>query len=312
MNIGRPLILFLFVMGLNLGQAEAKGFKGGFDITDALIPSEEILPGGPPRDGIPSIDNPKFIPATKVEFLDPDDRVLGLNYNGTVRAYPIAIMNWHEIVNDRFGNQSIAITFCPLCGTGIAFKAEHNNRPLSFGVSGLLYNSDMLLYDRDSESLWSQIRMQAISGKFKGSRLEPIALLHTSWSDWRQRHPQSEVLSEETGYSRDYRRSPYGDYETSRSIFFPVAFTAKGYHPKERVLGVILAGISKAYPFSELAKTSGKINDRVAGQAIQILYDGKHESATALDTEGATLPTITAFWFAWYAFHPDTQVFQME
>ncbi|PVV26857.1 MAG: hypothetical protein B6D79_04965 [gamma proteobacterium symbiont of Ctena orbiculata] len=312
MKFYKVFIVLFFSIGLSLGQAVAKSYKGGFDVTDALVPIENILPGGPPKDGIPSIDQPKFIPADKVDFLVPEDRVLGLSYNGQIKAYPIAIMNWHEIVNDRFGSQSIAITFCPLCGTGIAFNAEQNDKQLSFGVSGLLYNSDMLLYDRDTESLWSQIKMQAISGKFKGNRLQPIALRHTSWSDWVERYPRTQVLSEDTGYSRNYRRSPYGDYEKNRAIYFPVEFAAQGYHPKERVLGVNIGGVSKAYPFTELAKTSGRINDSVGGQIIKIEYDIDHETASAQDSEGTTIPTITVFWFAWYTFHPDTQLFQME
>lgn len=312
MNSTKVFVVLCFSIGLFMGQAHAKRYKGGFDVTDALIPIDNILPGGPPKDGIPAIDKPKFIPAGKADFLTPEDRVLGLSYNGEIKAYPIAIMNWHEIVNDRFGSHSIAITFCPLCGTGIAFKAEQNHKPLSFGVSGLLYNSDMLLYDRDTESLWSQIKMQAISGKFKGNRLQPIALHHTSWSDWKKRYPSTLVLSEDTGFSRNYRRSPYGDYETSRAIYFPVEFAAQGYHPKERVLGVNIDGVSKAYPFTELAKTSGRISDSVGGQKIEIEYDIDHQTATAQDSEGTTIPTITAFWFAWYTFHPDTQLFQVE
>ncbi|MEW8561558.1 MAG: DUF3179 domain-containing protein [Candidatus Thiodiazotropha sp.] len=276
------------------------------------MPVEQILPGGPPKDGIPAIDRPKFISAHKVDYLAPDDRVLGLSYNGQVKAYPIAIMNWHEIVNDRFGSEPVAITFCPLCGSGIAFKSEQNNRPLSFGVSGLLYNSDMLLYDRDTESLWSQIKMQAISGKHKGERLQPIALHHTTWSDWVARYPRSQVLSEDTGFSRNYRRSPYGDYETSRALYFPVEFAAKGYHPKERVVGVSIGGITKAYPFVELAKTGGGINDSVGGEAIEIRYDVDSQSATVFNAGGEMIHSIVAFWFAWYTFHPDTLLFQVE
>ncbi|MET0108536.1 MAG: DUF3179 domain-containing protein [Candidatus Thiodiazotropha sp.] len=304
------MALLFLAGGIYIGPAEAGNYKSGFDVTDALVPIEQILPGGPPKDGIPSIDSPKFLPARKIDFLQPEDRVLGLSYNGFVRAYPIAIMNWHEIVNDRFGNRPVAVTFCPLCGTGIAFKAEHNNRPLSFGVSGLLYNSDVLLYDRASESLWSQIKMQAISGKFKGERLEPIALYHTTWSDWIKRHPDSQVLSDDTGFARNYRRSPYGDYETNRSIYFPVEFTAKGYHPKERVMGVNIGGVAKAYPFAELAKTSGRITDRVGGESIEIEYDIDNQTASAIDAEGKTIPTVIAFWFAWYAFHPNGQLFK--
>jgi hypothetical protein len=181
---------------------------------------------------------------------------------------------------------------------------------LSFGVSGLLYNSDMLLYDRDTESLWSQIKMQAISGQHKGKRLQPIALEHTTWADWRQRHPKTLVLSEDTGFSRDYRRSPYGDYATNHSIYFPVEFAAKGYHPKEPVLGVKMGHTVKAYPFTELAKSSGRLSDSLGGERITIEYDSDNQTARAMDVEGSVIPTVIAFWFAWYAFHPDTEIFK--
>jgi hypothetical protein len=312
MTFNRIIVLLVLTTALWIGLAEARTYKSGFDVTDALVPIEQILPGGPPKDGIPAIDRPKFLSAGDVDFLQPEDRVLGLVYNGMVKAYPIAIMNWHEIVNDRFGDQPIAVTFCPLCGTGIAFKAEHNSNPLSFGVSGLLYNSDMLLYDRCTESLWSQIKMQAISGKHKGERLQPVPLYHTTWSDWKRKYPGSQVLSEETGFSRNYRRSPYGDYEKERSIYFPVEFASKGYHPKERVLAVEIGGEFKAYPFAELAKTSGRIDDSLGGESIEIEYDPEHQTARAIDADGATIPTVIAFWFAWYAFHPDTELFKKK
>ena len=128
--------------------------KNGFSVTNALIPVDEIRSGGPPRDGIPAIDRPRFVTADAAGFLQASDRVLGITRNGVSKAYPVAILNWHEIVNDRIANEPIVITFCPLCGTGIAYLATTGDQVLDFGVSGLLYNSDMLLYDRQTESLW--------------------------------------------------------------------------------------------------------------------------------------------------------------
>ncbi|MCU7878875.1 MAG: DUF3179 domain-containing protein [Candidatus Thiodiazotropha sp. (ex Lucinoma borealis)] len=305
-------VIAVLIGGLLFGQLEARTFKGGFDVTDAQVPIKNILPGGPPKDGIPSIDKPRFVTANKAKFLDPEDRVLGLAYNGQVKAYPISILNWHEIVNDRFGNERVTVTFCPLCGTGIAFKAKLDNKPLLFGVSGLLYNSDMLLYDRTTESLWSQIKREAISGKYKGRRLTPISLQHTTWSDWQQQYPATKVLSQDTGFSRNYQRSPYQGYETSRSIYFPVEFASKGYHPKERVLGLEIEGVSKAYPFAELSKTTGLIKENVAGKEVVIHYDIDNQSASVSDSNGNTIHSVIAFWFAWYTFYPDTELFQVE
>ena len=145
-------------------QALHADTANGFDISNSSIPTNEILHGGPPRDGIPAISNPKHVSADQASFLRDSDRVIGIEINGEARAYSIGILNWHEIVNDRIGNQSVAITYCPLCGTGVAFDATIDGEVTEFGVSGLLYNSDVLLYDRNSESLWSQIKRQALAG----------------------------------------------------------------------------------------------------------------------------------------------------
>ena len=135
----------------------------GFDTSRHSIPVDDIYDGGPGKDGIPAILHPKFISAEEADqtFLKKSDRILGIVQNGQAKAYPIKILNWHEIVNDRIGGASIVVTYCPLCGTGMVFDTKVNGRELTFGVSGLLYQSDMLLYDHQTESLWSQIKSEA-------------------------------------------------------------------------------------------------------------------------------------------------------
>lgn len=282
----------------------------GFDVSNSSIPVSQIHRGGPPRDGIPAIDTPQFIPAGQARHLKPRDRVLGLSRNGLSKAYPIAIMNWHEIVNDDIGGEAVVVTFCPLCGTGMAFSARAGGRRLNFGVSGLLYNSDVLFYDRETESLWSQLLTRAVSGPLRDTALNLIALEHTTWGDWHTRHPDTLVLSRDTGFGRDYNRDPYAGYEDSRGLFFPVAHRDPRYHPKERLLGVEVEGRFKAYPFAELSKTNGVVRDKVNGMALEIRYDRDSHSARAFDARGETVPAITAFWFAWTAFHPETAVFK--
>lgn len=304
------ITLFLLACWLPVWNALAAPVKNGFDLAGALVPAAEILPGGPPREGIPAIDRPRFVAARAVKFLKPEDRLLGLTLHGVAKAYPIRILNWHEIVNDRFGDTPVAVTYCPLCGTGMAFLARVEGRALDFGVSGLLYNSDVLLFDRQTESLWSQIGRRAISGAHKGRRLETLALEHTTWGDWRRRHPATLVLSTDTGHRRDYARNPYAGYEQTGELYFPVRFRAEGYHPKERVLGVEIDGRFKAYPFSELAKSGGVVRDTLAGRAITVRFDAAHENATVTDASGAPLPGVVGFWFAWYAFHPETEVYR--
>ena len=285
------------------------GPHNGFDLSGALVPVEQIEAGGPMRDGIPAIDHPRFIVASQADFLNDRDRVLGISLNGMQKAYPVLILNYHEIVNDRFGDTAVVVSFCPLCGTGIAFLADRNGEDFDFGVSGLLYNSDVLLYDRQTESLWSQLREQAISGPLKGERLQQIAIEHTSWSDWRSRYPQTRVLSWDTGYRRDYTRSPYADYTSSNYPIFDVSHIDRRFQPKEQVLGIERNGIARAYPFSVLSHGPAEIEDQLGGESIRIVFDAAHASGRAY-IANELIPSTTGFWFAWAAFHPDTEIFQ--
>jgi Protein of unknown function (DUF3179) len=196
--------------------------RNGFILSDLRIPLDEILAGGPPKDGIPAINDPKFIMANEADFLHDSDEVLAISKNGIVKAYPIRIMNYHEVVNDFFGDDPIIITFCPLCGSGLAFSGNINGENRTFGVSGLLYNSDVLLYDRETESLWSQLMGQAVSGSSVNQNLELVSMEQTTWNNWKKRNPSTLVLSTETGFSRDYNRLPYDGYENNPQLYFPV------------------------------------------------------------------------------------------
>ena len=287
--------------------------KHGFDLNDASVPAREIRSGGPPRDAIPALNAPKFVDANDVRFLNEDDRVIGIVINAQARAYPIKILNWHEIVNDKIDGQHFVVTFCPLCGTGMVFASNIQGKALTFGVSGLLYNSDVLLFDRNTGSLWSQIKAEAISGDLRGARLEQLPALHTTWSDWLRRNPDTRVLSTETGYRRDYDQSPYRGYERTRRLYFQVANDAPDdYHRKALVLGVELDGVYKAYPFKELAAGGrSTFDDLIKDQSVTIHWDQAAQSAYATtDAENKVLPTVVAYWFAWYAFHPETVVFR--
>ena len=303
-------LLGLLAMAASAGLAART--LNGFTLNGALVSVREIHSGGPKRDGIPAIDNPKFVGVAQVGYLDDDDRVLGIDFEGAVRAYPVKILNWHEIVNDRVGNVGVLISYCPLCGSGMVFRVAADSR---YGVSGLLYNSDMLLYDRATESLWSQIMGQAIAGPSKGTRLDPIPVRHTSWKSWREAHPTTSVLSPRTGYAMDYGRYPYGDYESSRRLSFPVGERNRRYHPKEWVIGLDVGELVRAYPLSELAQTESPMRDRVGDRRFLVYFDVEDRSGwiEELTPDGAVeIPSVRAFWFAWYAFHPDGEVFQAE
>lgn len=289
--------------------AETKSMNG-FDLSNLSVSREYVKSGGPPRDGIPAIDQPLFVAADKAGFLSPSDRVLGLSLEGVAKAYPIKILDRHEVVNDRFGDQPVAVTYCPLCGSGIAFDADVKGAK-SFGVSGLLYNSDVLLYDRQTESLWSQIEMEAVSGPLQGTSLTPLPIEHTTWSAWNRKHPDSLVLSNEQGIypPAAYETEVYSGYEKSDRTWFPVERKSKRLKQKAWVLGLTIDGQSKAYPLETLAEESSPIRDTVGGTDVRISYDAEARSAVATDAEGSALPATTLYWFAWYAFHPQTDIF---
>ena len=288
-------------------------FLSGFDYSKHSIPVNEILAGGPAKDGIPALNQPKFVASKNARhFMKDAERVLGLAINGEAKAYPIKILNWHEIVNDTIGNQAVVVTFCPLCGTGMVFDGKINGKNLTFGVSGLLYQSDMLLYDRKTDSLWSQIKGEAVTGPMTGVRLKLLSSTQTTWGKWKKKYPETRVLSQTTGYHRDYDRDPYTGYYSSSQLMFGVKNKNKAYHPKERVIGLELGGEFKAYPFSELAKAKQPVRDKVNGSIVKVIFDQESQTATILDGKGKELPSVVGFWFAWFTFHPDTKVFKVS
>jgi len=279
--------------------------KGGFMLSNLLIPLDEIHSGGPPKDGIPAILNPSFDTNPK---LKDHDQILGLSMNGMTKAYPIKILNYHEVVNDQFGHQPVVITFCPLCGSGVGFHSSANSRKLTFGVSGLLYNSDVLLYDHQTESLWSQLMSKSVSGDHSNTNLEMITLTHTTWGEWKDQYPKSLVLSENTGFTRNYEASPYAQYLTNDRLMFSVSESNDALPKKALVLGVQVGDQFKAYPFSRLNPSDLTI-DTFNGEEIRIDYDQTSDTAW-LENTSSHVKSTRLFWFAWYAFHPETEIFE--
>lgn len=309
----RALKLAVSIGGAGILMAASVGFfkssLSDFDLSKHSVPLDQIVPGGPGKDGIPAILKPVFVPAREAGFLKDEDRILGLSQGGEAKAYPIKILNWHEIVNDTIGGKPVVVTYCPLCGTGIGFEAAVQGRPHTFGVSGLLYQSDLLMYDHQTQSLWSQIGMEAVAGPLTGSKLIHIFLDHTTWGEWRVAHPNTVALSTKTGYFRNYDRDPYLGYAQSAEMMFDTKHFDPRYHPKEWVLGIEVKGAFKAYPFAELKKVKGPLTDQINEQKVRILFNPRALSASVTDADSQPMPSVVAFWFAWYAFHPDTQVF---
>ncbi len=315
-----------------------------------LVPEDLVFDGGPGKDGIPSIDKPKFTSAAQVDFLKDQDLVLGIQIGDEIKVYPHPILDWHEIVNDRIGEESIALTYCPLTGTGIGWDRIINGDETTFGVSGLLYNTNLMPYDRATNSTWSQQRLDCVNGENIGLKATLHSFIETTWKTWKQAYPSSLVLNTDTGFDRNYTRYPYGDYRTNHNnIIFPVTNEDNRLDAKERVLGVRINEVFKAYPFNPDKSNIEKINDSLEGEKLIIVrsttknyivafnypLDGSLLNALseekfpailedsngtqydlfgkALDKSGKNLERpeqFIGYWFSWAAFYPEIEIFE--
>lgn len=283
----------------------------GFELTNVEIPLTAVFQAGPGKEGVPSLENPSFTSAEHIDFLSDRDKVIGVYVNGIAKAYPIKIMNYHEIVNDRFGKEQVAVTYSPLCANAMAFSAEVNGKPQTFGVSGLLYNNNLLFYDWETESLWSQLLGKAVTGAASGKKLLQIPTQMTTWGAWKKRHPKTRVLSPHTGFHRNYEMDPYSLYaDNTNRTMFPVEYRDKKLRLKERVIGLSIGREYRAYPVALLTNaTLNPIQDQLNGVQLQIRYDASTRTAEISDANGKIIPTTETYWFAWFAFHPETDIY---
>ncbi len=279
----------------------------GFDLSISNIPRSEILHGGPPRDGIPALSHPEAEPARDSAWND-SIMILGLAFGQDARAYPMNILTHHELVNDTLGGKAILISYFPLCGTGMVFERRLDGKLLDFGVSGLLYRSDLLMYDRQTESLWSQIEAKAVTGTLAGKKLTLQRSQMMNWGRWRKKYPNTTVMSRRTGHTRNYDRLPYGDYARTSQLYFPVPLDPR-YHPKLPTLGLRAPnGEARAYPSTEVLAAGGRVEDNFEGRAVQITYD---EVDAVFHVQVAPpIEVIQGYWFAWMAFHPKSSVYR--
>lgn len=242
--------------------------------------TQNVQSGGPPKDGIPPIDRPKYISAAESDkFLQAKDIVFGLDYRGVVKAFPQKILVWHEIVNDEVKGEKISVTYCPLTGSAVGFRGRsREGTMLTFGTSGKLVNSNLLLYDRQTDSQWPQILGIAIDGNNKGTVLDEIPLAWTHWSRWRRRHPDTLVLSTDTGYFRPYGSDPYGSYDKPKTYYnsgeplFPVMAKDGRFDPKDVVVGVKTNGRQIAVHKQGL-RTIKLANTKLDGLPIVAFHD---------------------------------------
>lgn len=233
----------------------------------------EIMSGGVPRDGIPPVDEPRFVSVRQAaKWVGQREPVIMLVIGTDARAYPLQILTYHEIVNDVVDERPVAVTFCPLCYSAIVFDRLADGRPLDFGVSGMLRNSDLIMYDRQTQSLWQQIEGEAIVGTLTGTRLEPIAAQIVSFRQFADRYPSGRVLSRETGHTRPYGTNPYEGYDDiSKRPFLYRGDDDDRLPPMEKVITVSIGSVDKAYPHS-VTRTTRVINDRIAGRPVLVVH----------------------------------------
>lgn len=282
--------------------------------TKHSVPLDEIVGGGPVKDGIPSIDNPDFIAIEKAEeFLGDQEMGIAYSNNSTARFYPFLILAWHEIVNDTVDGQRILVTYCPLCFSGIVFDPLVDGERVEFGVSGKLWNSNLVMYDRKTDSLWSQVLGEAIVGEMTGNELEVLSFDQMEFGNWKSIHPSGEVLSKNTGADRFYGQDPYGDYYTTPGIYFTVSNEDTRLEKKDFVLGIVIDGKAKAY-LPSAVKEVGLLEEQFAGKTIVVEYQEDLDVVRIFEKKSDnTLERINpfaTFWFAWAAVHPGTEVYK--
>ncbi len=252
------------------------------DFSKHSVPLGAIIPGGPPKDGIPAIDRPQFDTVAQADrWLKPREPVILFEHAGDARAYPLQVLIWHEIVNDTVGGRPAVITFCPLCNTSIVFDRRVAGRVLDFGTTGRLRFSDLVMYDRQTESWWQQATGEAVVGELTGQRLTFLPSLVVSWEMFRTSRPRGRVLNRQTGHTRAYGVNPYAGYDDIASSPFLYRGPTDGrLPPMARVVTVSLGGEDVAYPFSALEKTP-VVNDVVGGRPVAVFYT--RGVASALD-----------------------------
>jgi hypothetical protein len=296
---------------------------------------EQIMEGGPGKDGIPSVDDPGFVGPGGTDLSD-DDPVFGLAFGADARAYPQSVLVWHEIVNDVVADVPVSVTYCPLTGTAMGFFRGET----TFGVSGRLVNNNLVMYDRATDSWWQQVAGTAIDGEREGASLREFRVVWTTWGAWRERHPETRVLSTDTGYARDYTRDPYGDYaprsgyyeRSNDATLFPPLVADDRLPNKAVVMGARTTEGAIAFEKRPL-REAGVATGSVGGTAVVAVHDPTLDTAYVYRTGGATvepagdgtvrvdgerhpvesLPldpvyAFDAMWFAWVGFYPETEL----
>jgi hypothetical protein len=308
----RFLVISLLFSVVTTNYAFGQEFSGwDTNFKKKSINLSELKSGGPPKDGIPSIDNPVFISQNDAsEWIESSEPIIAFTHQGAARAYPLQVLIWHEIVNDTIGDNPIAVTFCPLCGSAVVYSRALPQGVTTFGVSGALIESNMVMYDRDTESLFQQSTGKGIAGTYHGLDLEHEKFQLLTVSEVREKYPHAQVLSTDTGYSRNYLRNPYSGYDESDDfIFGPSALDAR-YPSKMIFVAFSLETVPVAVPWLELE--DGKVYTfKVEGNGVTLTKEGDELTVTNVRTKDE-IPFYFEMWFSWAVQHKDGVVLEPE
>lgn len=273
------ITLFMWIGTTN--YANGQDFNGWkTNLVKKNIDLSELKSGGPPKDGIPSIDNPVFITQEEAAgWIEPAEPIIAFAHQEKARAYPLQILIWHEIVNDKIGDIPILVTFCPLCYSAIVFDRRIKNETHDFGVSGFLRHSDMIMFDRKTESLWQQFTGEAVVGDYTGTELTVLHSQIISFEQFRDAYPDGVVLSKDTGHQRAYGQNPYTGYDDiNNTPFLMDNIEDNRLPPMEKVIGVRISDTQKAYPYS-LTRESVVINDNIEQTPVVVFHTEGARSA---------------------------------
>ncbi len=252
-----------------------------YDGAESTVRVEEVVWGGVRVDGIPALVNPALLEADEADYLTVDEPVFGVNLNGDVRAYPLRIVDWHEMVNDVVGGTPVALAYCTLCGAGVLYETQVDDRTFEFGSSGFLFRSNKLMYDRQTNTLWNQLTGEPVIGELVGDDsivLPVLPVVLTSWGDWRSQHPETKVLDLETGYTRRYDGGqPYGSYFANPGTMFPVWQRDDRWALKDRIFALRVDGRVKAYPLPKLVEEGGIVHDQLGERSVVLVASAPTE-----------------------------------
>ncbi|WP_136658660.1 DUF3179 domain-containing protein [Nitratireductor sp. XY-223] len=312
------LTFLLLTAGAAKSNPDAWSREGwSTDFSKHTIDYAEIMSGGPPKDGIPSIDSPSFVPVSEIEDLVDREPVMGLEINGDARAYPLRILMWHEIVNDTVGGVPVTVTYCPLCNAALVFDRRVNGAPDTFGTTGKLRNSDLVMYDRRTESWWQQFTGEAIAGELTGTKLKLVPSRLESWQNFKARHPGGKVLVPNNPRMRDYGRNPYAGYDTLNRPFLYRGELPKDIPAMARVvvvrdggepIAVTMLKVREEGPLKRRGLTIAWQEGQSSALDTSNIAAGREVGNITVQRDGKDVPYDVTFAFVAHAFMPDTEI----